>query len=156
MAKLIAQIFPITVALLAVACLSCDDYNIVEPRFYSEDDVVEFGECEWHTSVVRSQEVTGGALVDSGWPVIPPAVFGASACWDSRDEQTLMVYVTMPMMGSLKVSILNSGGGLESVPFNDVVTAGLHRCSWVAGDKGVYAISVQTSYAGDVVWFEVN
>lgn len=153
MSKLITQVSPIAVTLLAIACLSCDDYNIVEPRFYSEDEIVEFGVCEWVTIAERSDSMASTALGVSGGE---PAVFAAGACWESSAERLLLVHVSMPMMGSLKVSILNSGGGLESVPFNDVVTAGLHRCSWVAGDKGVYAISVQTSYAGDVVWFEVN
>ncbi|MDH3890459.1 MAG: hypothetical protein OEV49_05195 [candidate division Zixibacteria bacterium] len=137
---------------------SCDEYNIVEPRFYSEDDIVEFGICERRIDTLSSptQYVTTHASVDSGGPPDLPVGFGASLCWDSRDEQLLLIYVFMPAMGALEVSILNSGGGVESVQWAGPRSAGIHLITWLAEEDGVYAISAHSRHATEVVWFEVK
>lgn len=142
--------------LLGVSMLitACDDYNIVEPRFYDDGDIFEFGICErdFDTTSVRSQAVTTTALVDSGGPI----GFGTEVCWDRNTEKLLRIFVVMPMSGALTVSILNSGGGVESVVWDGRTYAGVYLYSWVADSDGVYAISLQTFRATIVVWFEVN
>jgi len=155
MAKLIAQIFPITVALLAVACLSCDDYNIVEPRFYDEDDLTEFGDCEGDPFV----EPEGGAN-NSGGVVQPktiiPTMFAVDACWHDRANGVLAVGFAMPVAGQYKLLLLNSGGGVEKVVAVGTEQAGHVVVPCVIENDGVHALSLQVEHVSVVVWFEVD
>ncbi|MCK4461146.1 MAG: hypothetical protein KAW46_05045 [candidate division Zixibacteria bacterium] len=153
MSKLITQVSPIAVTLLAIACLSCDDYNIVEPRFYSEDEIVEFADCARDPFV----EPTGAAF-DSITIVLPkliPALYAVDGCWYNRAEGVLAVFVALPEAGPTKVSILNSGGGVEAVLFDGSEQAGYLVFPWVAKKDGVYAISLQARFSV-VLWFEVD
>lgn len=142
--------------LLGVSMLisGCDDYNIVEPRFYSEDEVVEFGDCARDPFVEPA-----GAAFDSITIVLPkliPDRYAVDGCWYNRAEGMLAVFVALPVAGSFKVSILNSGGGVEAVLFDGLDQAGVYVFPWVAKEDGIYAISTQAEHTTVVAWFEVN
>ena len=119
----------------------CDDYNIVEPRFYSGDDVVELGDC-------------GADLTDF-------SVFSVNACWlTGRPERSLAFAWRTMDSGPLKVTILNSAGVVEtvvadgqSIPSAIVLSGDI---PWGDREDGVYGISMQSKHRTVVVWFEVN
>ncbi len=123
--------------------LGCDKYNVVEPRFYSEDDVVTFTDCD-----IDQYAVSGSQVV--------PDRFAVGGCWYDRAEGMLAVFVALPTAGLIRVSILNSGGGVEAVLFDKPHEAGYPVFPWVAKGEGIYAISLETEYTSLILWFEVD
>lgn len=120
---------------------ACDDYNIVEPRFYSEDDVVEFGECG-----VDLYELTG---------------FSVDACWWSEgSDRMLFIAIAVVDSGPAKLTILNSAGAVDTVLYERPTLPGVMFLSggipWGDREDGVYGLSLQTERNTVVHWFEVK
>ena len=155
MSKLTGVIFLVVASLFVIACMSCDDYNIVEPRFYDEDDLVEFADCGRDPFVVEPIDGAGDTI-GIVQPKLIPANYDLGACWYTRAEGRLAVAFALPQMSSLKLSVLNSGSGIEAVLFEGVETAGYYVVPWVVEEDGVYAISAQTEGWTEVIWFEVK
>ncbi len=154
MHKLLCSIPALITFALVVAWLGCDEYNIVEPRFYTEDDVVTFAACE-HDPFAEP----AGAIVEPTTIVQAktiPAIFAVGGCWFDRSAGVLAVAIALPVAGQAKVSILNSAGGVEAVLFEGPHEAGFDAYPWVASEDGVYAISLQVDKGTAVLWFEVD
>ncbi|MDH3890460.1 MAG: hypothetical protein OEV49_05200 [candidate division Zixibacteria bacterium] len=154
MPKTITHTILKAILLFAITCLSCDDYNIVEPRFYDKDDIVEFANCDKDplADPVDGTEDAIGVLYKNG----VPAGFAVGGCWIDRAEGVLAVFAGLPLAGSYKVSILNSGGELETILFDGAAEAGAISAQWLAKEAGVYGISLETDRWGGVLWFEVD
>lgn len=154
MSRLFAMTLAIAVLSISIASMSCDDYNIVEPRFYSEDDLVELVECDWdpHTESI-------GAVDDLSIVVTPKEVSTTATvdgCWYNRYGHRLVVTFQVPVSSQVKISILNSSGGVKWILFDRKTLGGWVSVPWVDEDDGVYAISMQTERETEVVWFEVK
>lgn len=142
-------------SLLSVTMLifACDDYNIVEPRFYDEDDLVEFAECEGDPFAEPIANTGSIGVVQKN---VVPAGYTVDACWFNRADGILAVFIALPAAGSFTVSLLNSGGGVEAVIYEGVIEAGSLVVPWVVEEDGVYALSLQVDQWSVVVWFEVK
>lgn len=154
MSKLTTHVLPIVILIFAIACLSCDDYNIVEPRFYDEDSLVVFAECGYDPFGEPEEVANSLSSMNTKWVV--PSGFAISGCWIDRAEGVLAVFISLPIASSFTVSLLNSGGGLETVVYGGSAQAGLVGFPCSVDDDGVYALSLQTKHATVVVWFEVK
>lgn len=152
MSKLIAVVFPIAISLFAIVCLSCDDYNIVEPRFYDTDEIIEIPDC------YRSVDTTGGGdttAVDTV-PHLLPATYWVEACWIQRDAGDLYVGWSIPRSSHVKAYIIRNNGEVEVVLENGFSWPGYHGRLWSAEENGVYGISLQAGKHRETIWFEVE
>lgn len=157
MSKLIACVLPFAISLLAIVFVGCDDYNIVEPRFYMEDDLVEIRDCGGDPFVEPEEGIDDdGNRIFVVQPKLIPTMFSVDACWHKRDEGIMAVFFALPIASSVTMSILNSGGGVEEVLFDGSEQAGYYVVPWVVEKDGVYALSLQTERWIMAVWFEVK
>ena len=154
MSRQITFIFPLVIAIFAIACLSCDDYNIVEPRFFDEDSLVVFGDCETDPYVDPDSVAINLTVVVAKQEV--PDRYGVDACWFDRAEGVLAVFIAMPTSGSYTISLLNSGGGVETVIHEGDAEAGYLVFPCTVDEDGVYALMLKTEPITVVVWFEVK
>ena len=110
---------------LVMACAGCDKYNIVEPRFYSEDDVVEFGECGWDPYPKFAGASDKLLIVSTSLEASTD--YSVDGCWYNRE-----LYVTWvtPEPGQITLTILNSVGGVEIVMYDGYTEAAVHQMVW--------------------------
>lgn len=155
MSKLFAMTLAVVVLSISIASISCDDYNIVEPRFYSEKDVVELGDCSWGTYSNSVGATDKMSIVST--PLDASFDYSVHGCW--HNGQLYVRFVT-PESGRIKVTIQNSAGGVVLVVHEGHVGAAVHQMvwgiPWEDKDAGVYGLSLQTWDETVVVWFEVN
>jgi hypothetical protein len=134
----------IVAVIVVVGCLmTCDSYNIVEPRFYSDSDIVELSVCPPDKS-------------DPPDP-IRPAAYAASVCWLDEDNKKMRVTLHMPESNDYLISLVGSAGNTlrtlngSGVGVIDVV----FDASGVLED-GVYGVSVIVGDWQDATWFEIE
>ncbi|MDH3890458.1 MAG: hypothetical protein OEV49_05190 [candidate division Zixibacteria bacterium] len=141
--------------LLAASMLinSCDDYNIVEPRFYSEDDVYDIADCGYDPFAELAANLDSAG--NSVRPKRIPSNYAAYACWFDRTEGILAVGIALPVGTDYTVSLLDSGGGVKAIIHEGTEPAGEYVFPCVVDDTGIYALSLQADRATVVVWFEV-
>lgn len=132
----------------------CDDYNIVEPRFYNADDLVELVECDWDRYTESIGAADNLSIVSTPKEVSTAAT--VDGCWYNRYGHRLVVTFQVPVSNQVKISILNSSGGVKWILFDRKSLGGWVSVPWVDEDDGVYAISMQTELETVVVWFEVK
>ena len=135
------------------ACLwqtSCDDYNIVEPRFYEGDDVASLPNCEV-TEIDESPLLLG----------IVPHTFAAGACWVETPEigKVIIVRFDLPIQAEVNIGLFNSAGILVTAIAKGTYEGGTHYDYIENADtleRGVYAISFSANDFKDAIWFEID
>lgn len=154
MPKLITCVLPFAISLFAITFLSCDDYNIVEPRFFDEDSLVVFAVCDGDP--YAEPEEVANRLSNMSTKLVVPDRYEVDACWFNPTEGILAVIIGMPVAGSYTVSLLNSGGGVEKVIHEGEDEAGYMVFPCTVDEDGVHALSLRTKHGSVVVWFEVK
>ena len=145
-----------TIALVACGVLSCDNYNIVEPRFYSEGDIVDIPVCEGVDGETPSLCPGGNGAVCE----IPPG-FSLGLCWLDKAGRALFVYYELPIAGHVQLCLLGSGGYVVQTLVDSTLEAGSYQGILVFEDDedGVYALRMlrmNVSGFEGTIWFEVE
>ena len=143
--RMLARAVRIAVVIAAVVCLTtCDSYNIVEPRFYSDSDIVEISTCPADKS-------------DPPDP-IDPTEFSADVCWTDKTDRDMRIDVQLPRESDLKVTIVGSAGNAVATVADGSFSAGLIRITYDASplEDGVYAVSAVAGDWQDAIWFEIE
>jgi len=142
------NLFLIFVTLASLVIITaCDDHNVVEPRFYDEDDILEFDDCP---------EAPPKATAE-----IPDA-YALGVCWVSRGEGILGIYLALPVAGDYSISIVSGSGELlDSI--TEFAEAGYKTILWMGTDKdgdkvddGVYSLVVIAGSLKETIWFEIE
>ncbi len=146
----------LTIAIIMTAALywGCDDYNIVEPRFYNSDDVVSI-------PVREDAGILCAMVADSGGfsPLYDhrlPDMFAVSCSWCDQMGTAAVVVVRLPMGGDVRLLALNSGGGTSETLVEKRCGAGSYLVLWTPERDGVYGFSVQNWDYHKTIWFEVE
>ena len=155
MPSLRSQLAVTTIALVACGVLSCDNYNIVEPRFYSEGDIVDIPICEGvdgETSSLRP----GGDGPEPGFEV--PASFSLDLCWLDKAGKVLFLCYDLPVASRVRLYLLGSGGYVVQALVDSTLAAGSYQETLVFEDDedGVYALRMNAGAFEVTIWFEVE
>jgi hypothetical protein len=146
--------------LLMLLGSACDTYNIVEPRFYSDDQI---------ENLVDLNESNADSLCDStrrphhGLPM----AFSLGVGWLNKSEHQLIVTLAVPVTSKARVAVLGSAGNVVKMLF-DSTGIGQWTFYWCCHDgngndvaKGVYGVTVFTEYESyrpyrRTVWFKIE
>jgi hypothetical protein len=139
--------------LCSMACLAqmgCDDYNIVEPRFYGKDDVQKLPICE--PEDIEPETAPAKVI---------PVSFGGGICWLESPEigDAIVVQFNLPMSTEVDIGLFNSAGLLVKQIAHGALEAGTHTAkigNAASLKSGVYAISMTAGDFSDVIWFEID
>ena len=130
------------VALVACGVISCDKYNIVEPRFYSEGDIVDIPIC--------------GDGPEPGFEL--PTCFSLNLCWLDKAGKVLFVYYDLPVASHVQLYLLGSGGYVVQTLVDSTLAAGSYQETLVFEDDedGVYALRMNAGDFEATIWFEIE
>ena len=135
----------IAVVIAAIVCLiNCDGYNIVEPRFYSDSDIVDIPICPAEKS-------------DPPDPIYPTEL-SSSICWTDETNRVMRIDLQLPRDSYVTVTIVGSAGNTVATLVDGNSFVGLHRITYDASslEDGVYAVSAVAGDWQDAVWFEIE
>ncbi len=129
----------VTVAIFCFA--GCDSYNIVEPRFYSQKDIIDVPACDEYEGSWRE-----------------------GICWkDKSQEQLGILFSFKEEPTHVRLSILGSAGNVARTLVDELCSAGNHMVNWDGKDDegkkiddGVYGVSLQAGNTKWVIWFKVD
>jgi hypothetical protein len=144
----------VIIAAIVVCCVfSCDKYNVVEPRFYSEDDIVNIPVCEGIGGKALSLCPEDNVIIHE----IPPD-FYLSMCWLNKAERTLFVYCGLPTASYIEIHLLGSSGYVVQTLIDSSLEAGMvyDTLSLKSYEDGVYAIRMNACGYEGTVWFEIE
>lgn len=135
---------------------ACDDSNIVDPRFYSDDQVVELTDLNSEGDNFSCDSIhTGHSL---------PTEYSVGAIWFDKARKQLQVELYLPVSSDTRLAIVGSAGEVVKIFLNGPTGAGFWRFDWCCVDEdgksvssGIYGVSVR---AGDPVfkktrWFKI-
>ena len=81
-------------ALIILGASSCDKYNIVEPRFYSKDDINEIPLCDAQSPSASSHTNEVCIIVDT--IDVLPSAFSLDICWlDKKSEYLVFILICL-------------------------------------------------------------
>ena len=135
---------------IALFCLaSCDDYNIVEPRFFSEKDITDVPICE---------EENGGG--NEGGIV---EAYYMSICWEDQSKKRLTISYSIARDTQVQICIYGRGLDIIKALVNAHQTAGRHSVYWDLRDNkgkkvdgGLYMVRICTDGYAESKYFEID
>jgi hypothetical protein len=141
---------------LILVVSACDNYNIVEPRFYSDDQL---------ENLVDLNESNADSLCDSTWLGHGlPTAFSLGVGWLNKSEHHLIVTLALPITSEARVAVLGSSGNVVKMLF-DSTGIGQWAFNWCCRDengnevpKGIYGVTMFTIYKSlqRTVWFKIE
>lgn len=157
MSKLTAAVLPLAITLFAIAWFACNDYNVVEPRFYSTDDLAELAPTESSGWICQMVADSGGGLVVRRPAKLIPEMFQIQVGWCDNTSRSLAIACSIPVGGHTSLLLLNSGGGIDKTLVRVDIQAGYFYLVWVPEQEGVFGLVLLTDeYRFGPVWIEVD
>ena len=128
----------------------CDNYNIVEPRYFSNEDLVEFPVGNPNNSNDNNEGEIGVGQTPTDYELTP--------FWNSASKDTLFIQFTNPKDSYAKLLILKWNGSVFETLMDRNITAGTFRYDYNAKkfEKRIYGISLQLDSWLKVLWFEIK
>ncbi len=155
---LVATLALFAIALVAIHLVGCDEYNVVEPRFFSSNDIVDVPECPQSDGL--DNLLHGNNRRDYPWgkpcSVELPTNYSVRLCWWDKLGRELAVSYGLPCAGDATIRILDNGGDVVATLLNREMAAGAWAEPWVAEEEGTYAVSLSSGGFRSVTWFEVD
>lgn len=155
MSRQLTLIIFVIISIFAIACLSCDDYNIVEPRFYDADDVVEIPMMEFADVWCAMVADSGGFATIRG-NLIPESI-KVEYSWCDQEGMVVVVVVTLPIYADVRLIALNSGGGISKTLVERRCQVGRFFVEWTPAHNGIYGLVLSVDeYRIGPIWVEVE
>lgn len=152
MSRLFTLAIAAVVLSISIASMSCDDYNIVEPRFYDEDDVRaipdEHGPGGWCPLFPDTTGIQPKNLI--------PNLYYHRVAWHDRAARTLLVEYGVPKSGNVELTLINSGGGLIARLASGQHDVGNYVLGYVIDEAGIYGVSMEAGFYARTNWYRVE
>jgi hypothetical protein len=141
---------------------SCDDTNLVEPQFGSDDDVVDIPNCNFEYGAPpvlieeNGNEYIYAAIADSVHAdSVLPGQYSFDVCWHDLNPRHLVILFQNAHSDEVYLAVINKKGEVE-FSSEGYRSAGDYIFGWTAEEAGVYAVSIRAGEFSDIIWFEVK
>lgn len=115
----------------------CDNYNIVEPRYFNNNDLIEF------------------PIVEPNIPNEMPKETDIFPYWSSDNNDILYIIFELPKDGLVKLDILNHNGSIFKKLMDARKPSGIYKVTYINKlDKDIYGISIKIDSWYKVLWFK--
>jgi len=145
----------ILTAVVLNVCQGCDEFNVVEPRFYVADDVLKIPDC-FHDGFSHPP-LDSLNIVHK---IEPPRSFELAACQCHENKDVLIVRFGNATSSHITIYLLDGGGNASKTLFDGFREMGVYFMAADMHDKspgpyGIYAL-MRGDYGeyGLVYWFE--
>jgi len=136
-----------------IIIVGCNDTNIVDPRFFSEGDVLDANDLP----------IWDGGDGSGGGNSRVPTEFSMNLYWEDNSQQRLLIAYSLPETGLVEIFVLGNAGNVIMTLISGSYPAGQHTTLWdLVDDKkqrienNVHGVSIKANDFGRVVWFKIG